>query len=74
MPLTRIREGLSVRVVRLGPTEGWRVRPSKLRGRAVGRRGSVVGPVFGHRRKVLLVSHGDGSLAAYHVDELAADR
>ena len=63
--------GAPVRVTRLGSTEGWRIKARYLRARTAQARGTVVGPAFGHRGTVLLVEHARGSVAAYHVDELA---
>lgn len=63
--------GKPVRTGKLGSTEGWRIKARHLRGRREGRRGTVLGPAFGHRGTVIMVEHGEGDVTAYHVDELS---
>ncbi|MEY4745298.1 MAG: hypothetical protein RL272_1243 [Candidatus Parcubacteria bacterium] len=65
-----LQQGAVVRVMRLGGTEGWRVKARHLRSRTEGLRGTVIGPAFGHRGAVIMVEHAQGTVGAYHVDEL----
>ena len=65
-----LHNGASVRVTRLGSTEGWRVKARYLRSRSERAQGKVIGPAFGYRGTVLLVVHEQGTVGAYHVDEL----
>lgn len=65
-----LQEGAKVRTRSLGETEGWRIKARYLRARSAGVRGTVIGPAFGHRGTVFLVEHAQGSVGAYHVDEL----
>jgi hypothetical protein len=63
--------GSTVRTGRLGSTEGWRIKSRHMRRRRQGQKGIVLGPAFGHRGEVIMVEHGEGDVAPYHVDELS---
>ena len=66
-----LQHGSPVQVRTLGSTEGWRVNRRHLKPRREGEKGAVLGPAFGNRGIVFLVEHTNGSVGAYHVDELA---
>ena len=71
MDLSKVKEGLKVKVTKLGDTMGFLIKPKHLDIRKVGVTGTVVGYVPGHGGDVWFVKH-DGEenvVGAYMFDE-----
>lgn len=69
MDLNSVKEGLKVKITKLGDTKGMIIKPRHLDVRKVGVTGTIVGYVPGHGGDVWWVRHEDGEIGAYVFNE-----
>jgi hypothetical protein len=69
MNCNEVKDGLRVKITKLGETRGMLINPRHLDVRAEGKKGVVSGYVAGHGGDVWWVRHDSGSVGAYMFTE-----